>query len=137
MLGDQIYEGRGKITGVRVIEIEEGPNGVKTETSYIMQSKMKGIEITETGTFIAIMRSENKQYGEDKTVVMARDGSVGTIRSWGISQATGRPEKSMFRGLGIWGPSNTGKLAAFNNMTIVFNTEIDGENLAAKGWEWN
>ncbi len=136
MLGDQIYEARGKITGVRVIEIEEGPNGIKTETSYTMQGKQKGIEITETGTFIAVMRSENKQYGEDKTVVMTQDGSsTGTVRSWGIGQATG-PEKSRFRGFAIWGPSNTGKLAAFNNMTIVFETEAEGENLSAKGWEW-
>ena len=136
MLGDEIYEARGKVTGVRVIGIEEGPNGVRTETSYTMQGKIKGIEITETGTFIAVMRSENKQYGEDKTVIMARDGSsTGTVRSWGISQATG-PEKSSFRGFGICGQSNTGKLAAFNNMTIVFNTEVEGENLSAKGWEW-
>lgn len=81
MLGDQIYEARGKITGIRVIEIE-GPNGVKAETSYTMQGKLKGIEITETGTFTAVMRSENKQYGEDKTVVMAQDGSsTATIKS--------------------------------------------------------
>lgn len=60
MLGDQIYEARGKITGIRVIEIEEGPNGIKTETSYTMHGKQKGIEITETGTFTAVMRSENK-----------------------------------------------------------------------------
>lgn len=135
MLGDQIYEGRGKITGIRVLEIE-GPNGVKTETSYTMQSKLKGIDVTENGTFTAVMRSENKQYGEDKTIIVAHDGSsVGTMISRGIGQTTG-PEKLSFRGFAIMGPSNTGKLAAFNNMTIVFDTEVEGENLSAKGWEW-
>ena len=74
MLGDQIYEGTGKITGVRVLEIE-GPNGVKTETSCMLQSKLKGIDVTENGTFTAVMRSENKQYGVDKAVLIAQDGS--------------------------------------------------------------
>ncbi len=135
MLGDQIYEGRGKVTGVRVIEIE-GPNGIKTETSYTMQSKLKAIDVTETGTFTAVMRSDNKQYVEDKTIIVAQDGSsTGTIKSWGIGQATG-PGKSSFKGFAIMGPSNTGKLAAFNNITVVLETEVEGENLSAKGWEW-
>lgn len=135
MLGDQIYEGRGKLTGVRVLEIEEGPNGVKTETSYMLQSKVKGIDVIENGTFTSVMRSENKQYGEDKAVVMAQDGSTATMAAWGIGQATG-PEKISFRGFTIAGPSNTGKLAALNNVLFAFEAEIDGDNLSVKGWEW-
>lgn len=134
MLGDQIYEGRGKITGVRVLEIE-GPNGVRTETSYMLQSKLKGIDVTENGTFTAMMRSDNKQYGEDKAVLMAQDGSTATMAASGIGQSTG-VEKISFRGFAIAGPSNTGKLAAINNMVIAFEAEIDGDNLSLKGWEW-
>lgn len=133
MLGDQIYEGRGKLTGVRVLEID--PNGIKTETSYTLQSKLKGIDVTENGTFTAVMRSEDKQYGEDKAIVMAKDGSIATMTASGIGQATGA-EKISFRGFAITGPSNTGKLAAFNNMVIAFEAEIEGENLSIKGWEW-
>lgn len=134
MLGDQIYEGRGKLTGVRVLEIE-GPNGVKTETSYMLQSKLKGIDVTENGTFTAIMRSDNKQYGEDKAVLMTKDGSTATMAASGIGQSTGE-EKISFRGFAIAGPSNTGKLAAINNVVIAFEAEIDGDNLSIKGWEW-
>lgn len=134
MLGDQIYEGRGKITGVRVLEIE-GPNGAKTETSYTLQSKIKGIDVTEIGTFTSVMRSENKQYGEDKSIIMAQDGSSATTKAHGIGQATG-PEKISFRGFFIMGPSNTGKFAAFNNMVIAFEAEVNGDNLSIKGWEW-
>ena len=134
MLGDQIYEGRGKITGIRVLEIG-GPNGIKTETSYTLQSKIKGIDVTENGTFTAVMHSENKQYGEDKAVLMAQDGSTAAMAAWGIGQATG-PEKISFRGFAIAGPSNTGKLAAINNVVIAFEAEIEGDNLSVKGWEW-
>ena len=134
MLGDQIYEGKGKITGVRVLEID-GSDGVKTETSYMLQSKLKGIDVTENGTFTAVNRSENKQYGEDKAVVMAQDGSTAAMVARGIGQATG-PEKISFRGFAIAGPSGTGKLAALNNTVIAFEAEIEGENLSVKGWEW-
>jgi hypothetical protein len=135
MLGDQIYEGRGKITGVRVLEIE-GPHGLKTETTYTLQSKLKGIDVTENGTFTAVMRSENKQYGEDKAVLMSHDGSIATMIAHGIGEATGGPEIISFRGFAIAGPSNTGKLATVNNMVVAFETEIDGENISVKGWEW-
>lgn len=67
MLGDQIYEGKGKITGTRVLDVD----GPKIENSYMVQSKLKGIEVTETGTFTATMRSDGVQYGEDKALIMA------------------------------------------------------------------
>lgn len=88
MLGDQIYEGRGKITSIRVLEIE-GADGTKTETSYTMQSKLKGIDVTETGTVISVKRSENKQYGQCKAIFTTQDGSTATMASQGIDEPTG------------------------------------------------
>jgi hypothetical protein len=66
---------------------------------------------------------------------MARDGSTATMISQGIGQTTG-PEKISFRGFAIAGSSNTGKLAALNNVVIAFEAEIEGENISVKGWEW-
>jgi hypothetical protein len=131
MLGDQIYEGKGKITGTRVLDV----NIPTIENTYTVQSKLKGIEITETGTFTATMRSEGAQYGQDKAIIMTQDGSVTTMTAHGIGRATG-PEKISFRGFAIIGPSGTGKLAAFNNTTIVFEAEVEGDDLSIKGWEW-
>lgn len=91
--------------------------------------------MTENGTFTTVMRSENKQYGEDKAVVMAQDGSTAAMIARGIGHATG-PEKISFRGFVIAGPSSTGKLVALNNMVIAFEAEVNGDNLSVKGWEW-
>lgn len=131
MLGDQIYEGKGKITGTRVLDVD----GPKIENSYMVQSKLKGIEVTETGTFTATMRSDGVQYGEDKALIMAQDGSGGTMMAHGIGRQVGA-DKISFRGLAIMGPANTGKLATLNSLLVVFEAEVDGDNLSIKGWEW-
>lgn len=131
MLGDQIYEGKGKITGTRVLDVD----GPKIENSYMVQSKLKGIEVTETGTFTATMRSDGVQYGEDKALIMAQDGSGGTMMAHGIGRQVGE-DKISFRGLAIMGPANTGKLATLNSLLVVFEAEVDGDNLSIKGWEW-
>lgn len=131
MLGDQIYEGKGKVSGTRVLDV----NVPKVENNYTVQSKLKGIEVIETGTFTSTMRSDGAQYGEDKAIIMTHDGSVATMTAQGIGRAMG-PEKISFRGLAIMGPVNSGKLAAFNNLCIVFEAELEGDNLSIKGWEW-
>jgi hypothetical protein len=131
MLGDQIYEGKGKVTGQRVLELDVP----KVENTYMVQSKLKGVEITETGTFTSSLRPGGAQYGEDKAIIMAGDGSVSTMTAHGIGRATG-PDKISFRGFAITGGSGTGKLAEFNNLTIAFEAELDGEQLSIKGWEW-
>jgi hypothetical protein len=131
MLGDQIYEGKGKVTGQRVLKLDDP----QVENTYMVQSKLKGVDITETGTFTSTLRFGGAQYGEDKAIIMTRDGSVSTMTAQGIGRATG-PDKISFRGLAIMGGSGTGKLADFNNMTIVFEAELDGEQLSIKGWEW-
>lgn len=131
MLGDQVYEGKGKVTGQRVLDVEVP----KVENSYMVQSKLKGVEMTETGTFISIMRPGGAQYGEDKAVIMTADGDVTTMTATGIGRATAA-DKISFRGMAIVGGSGTGKLAGFNNMVIAFEAELDGENLTIKGWEW-
>jgi hypothetical protein len=131
MLGDQIYEGKGKITGTRVLDVDVP----KMENSYMVQSKLKGIEVTETGTFTATMRSDGAQYGEDKALIMAQDGSGGTMMAHGIGRHIGA-DKISFRGLAIMGPANTGKLAPLNNLLVVFEAEVEGDNISIKGWEW-
>lgn len=132
MLGEQVYEGKGKITGTRVIELDIP----KIENSYTMQSKLKGIEVQEMGTFTATMRSaDGVQYGEDKAVLMAPDGSGTTMAAHGIGRHTG-PGKISFRGFAIASASGTGRLAAINNIVVAFEAEVDGDNLSVKGWEW-
>ena len=131
MLGNQIYEGKGKVTSERVL----GLDPVKIESSYKVESKLKGIEVTEMGTYTSTMRPDGSMLGEDKSITMAKDGGVITATAQGIGRFTG-PEKISFRGLATMGPSGTGSLAAVNSLLIAFEVEIDGDNIFLKGWEW-
>lgn len=131
MLGEQIYEGNGKVTGTRILDVDTP----RIENSYTVQSRIKGIEVTEMGTFTATMRPDGTQYGEDKALIITTDGGGATITAHGIGRHTG-PDKISFRGLALMGPSGTGKLATLNSLTIAFEAEVDGDNLSIKGWEW-
>ncbi|MGH9877625.1 MAG: hypothetical protein ACRD5H_08300 [Nitrososphaerales archaeon] len=134
MLGEQIYEAKGKLNGVRIVDVE-GPEGAKMETSYTIQGTIKGIEVTEMGTFTSVRRSENVEYGEDRSCLMATGGSTAAMLSRGIGHPNGS-NKMSYRGFAIVGQSNTGKLAFLNNLVIAFEAEVDGDNLSVKGWEW-
>ncbi|HEV8388102.1 MAG TPA: hypothetical protein VGQ03_10825 [Nitrososphaera sp.] len=131
MLGDLVYESKGKVTGQRVLEL----NPPKIESSYSVAGKLKGIAITEMGTYTSTMRPDGTMWGEDKSITMAEDGSVTTATARGIGRLVG-PEKISFRGFATMAADGTGKLAAFNSMLIAFEVEVDGENIVLKGWEW-
>ena len=131
MLGDLVYESKGKITGERVLEL----NPPKIESSYTVEGKLKGTEVTELGTYTSTMRPDGSLWGEDKSITMAKDGSVTTATARGIGRFTG-PEKISFRGFATMGAEGTGKFGAVNSMLIAFEVEIDGENMVLKGWEW-
>jgi hypothetical protein len=134
MLGEQIYEARGTLTGVRIVDVE-GPEGAKLETSYTIRGRLKGIEVTEMGSFTSVKRDENTEYGEDKSVLMDKVGSVASMHSRGIGHPTG-PTKISYRGFAVLGNSNTGQFKFLNNTVIAFEGDVDGDNLAVKGWEW-
>lgn len=131
MLGDQIYEGKGKVSSERVLELDPP----KIESSYTMESKLKGMPVSEVGTYTSTMRPDGTMLGEDKAIIMSDDGSGTTATAQGIGRFTG-PEKISFKGFATVGPAGTGKLAAVNSLLIAIEVEVDGENLTIKGWEW-
>jgi len=55
MLGDLIYEGKGKIMGTRVLNAEEN----KVEHSGAVEGRFKEIDVTEIDTFWAFPVGEN------------------------------------------------------------------------------
>jgi hypothetical protein len=74
MLGEQIEELKGKITGQRVLE-SEGP---MIETSESVSGTMKGIQVEEMITFIGTPTVEKGViHGLGKGVIMAAGCGVG------------------------------------------------------------
>ncbi|MGH9985201.1 MAG: hypothetical protein ACRD8W_14765, partial [Nitrososphaeraceae archaeon] len=84
MLGELLFESNGRITGQRVLSVE---NGIpKFEISIAGTGIFTGnLEVTETWTYWAIQRSDGTSYGEGQGVIMTKDGHE-------VATATGRGE---------------------------------------------
>ena len=132
MLGDLIYEHKGKITSQRVLDVE----GAKMETSFSGSANYRGTECTEIGTYSTIYRPEGVLYGEGQGVITTKDGEIATWTGSGIGKFTGQG-KIRFTGSLFYSTSSAGKLSFFNNLVGVFEYEIDESgNTSAKVWEW-
>ena len=72
MLGDLFYEAKGRISSKRVLDLE----GPKTESSYILEGKMRGeIEVLEIGTFVKTPISDGFFFIEGKDIVTVKGNS--------------------------------------------------------------
>ncbi len=125
-----MYEGRGKIVGVRVL-----PDG-KVEQSLQESGKAWGVDVTNVGTLVASPRPDGSLSGEGQGFLQTKDGEVISWRLQGVGWPTGRGLGGSFRGaLFFWTASQ--KLAAANKVVGVFEHEVDETgNLSAKVWEW-
>jgi hypothetical protein len=137
-LGELIGEGRGKISGQRVLNVE----GSKIESSYTMDGKYSGEDCTEIGTYCTVMRQGAEagvMYGEGQGVITTKDGQeMATWSGQGIGRFTS-PGKVSFRGSLFFRTTSTsgGKLSSLNNLVGVFEYELDEHgNSSAKVWEW-
>ena len=133
MLGEQIAEVKGKVTGQRVLDVE----GPSIETSLSASGSLKGVQIKETITFVG--RPTNTSgtiHGIGKGVVMAGQFELATYTGEGIGRVD--PSGSInWRGSYFFSTLSTGKLASLNNLIGVFEVVIDTEgNFYEKLWEW-
>jgi len=135
MLGDLIYEAKGKIAGYRVLDVE----GPKIEVTIIQNGTLKGgikaTNIVHTGVYLD---PGGAYYAEGKGVFMAK-GDPSETATWtgqGIAHYLGQKRRdvgSVFRRTS----STTGKFAFLNNMVGVFEYETDEMgNSNGKIWGW-
>ena len=82
MLGEKIGEISGKITMQRVLPSLGGDP--KMETSFQATGSVLGINVSDTGTYRTVLRSDGTQYGEGQGVMMIRDGEIATWRGHGV-----------------------------------------------------
>ena len=143
MLGDLIYEHKGKIIGQRVLgnASEKGEVVVlpKIETTFSADAKLKGtIDITDTGTYLSIIRPGGILHGEGQGLYITKDGS-GETATW-TGQGVGRLTEGgrvSYRGSLFFRANSTGKLSFLNNIVTVFEYEVDESgNTTGKMWEW-
>ena len=139
VLGELIEQESGKITGRRVLDVE----GPKTESSFTMNGKWVGQDVTDIGTYWGVMRegteAQRVVYGEAQGVATTKDGQgMATYKVQGIGRFTS-PGKIRFHGSVFYRttPTSGGKLSSLNNKVGVFEYEEDEQgNCSVKVWEW-
>ena len=138
MLGEQIGEETGKVTGQRVLSIADEDGTPKIETTFSSNAKFKGIDTINTVTYWSVPRPGGMLYGEAKGVAMSKGGTgeVVTFTAYGVGRFTS-PGKVRFHGSVYYSTTSTGKLAFLNNVVGLFEHDSNEQgNASSKIWEW-
>lgn len=136
MLGELIFESRGRVSGQRVLSVE---NGIpKFEISIAGTGIFTGsLEVTTTWTYWAIQRPDGTSYSQGQGVIMTKDGQD-------MATATGRAEgkkvesgKTRYVGAIFYESYSRNKLAFLNHLIGVNEYEVDAlGNYEHRLWEW-
>ena len=133
MLGKQVGEERGKITGHRVVR--SGAGGPRVEITFQAKGKISGVEHSDMGTYWSAMRPGGFLHGEGQGILMTKDGDSVV---W-VGQGTGRfqPKGGMkWRGA-VYYQTASKKLAHLNGMAAAFEHDIDAnDNCTTRYREW-
>jgi len=136
MLGELMFESRGRVIGQRVLSVE---NGIpKFEISLAGTGIFAGdLEVTTTWTYWAIQRPDGTSFSEGQGVIMTKDGR-------NMATATGRAEgkkvesgKMRYVGVIFYETHSENKLAFLNHLVGVNEYEVDAlGNYEHRLWEW-
>ena len=136
MLGELIFESRGRVSGQRVLSVE---NGIpKFEISIAGTGIFTGsLEVTTTWTYWAIQRPDGTSYSQGQGVIMTKDGQD-------MATATGRAEgkkvesgKMRYVGAIFYETHSSNKLAFLNHLIGVNEYEVDALGAYEhRLWEW-
>ncbi|MGE0242607.1 MAG: hypothetical protein AB7F53_01785 [Nitrososphaeraceae archaeon] len=136
MLGDIIYEQKGKISGYRVLDTE----GPTVETTILGTGIINGIEVTDIVTYWSKPTSHSQDSEKvfdagGQGVISTKDGEMATWKGYGIGRYNSHNRTD--RGSVFFKSSTNGKLSFLNNKIGVFEYEADENgNTNGKIWEW-
>jgi len=131
-IDDLIYEGKGEITGTRVLNAEEG----KVENTAISIGIFNGINATEMETFWAIPVGNNVYQGGGQAIITTTaGGETASFQGYGMGYLDDSGTMKI-RGVNFYKTSSQ-ELSFLDNMVGLFEYEVDqSENTHKKVWEW-
>ncbi|MES2877895.1 MAG: hypothetical protein V4713_05680 [Pseudomonadota bacterium] len=133
MLGEMIGEGKGKITGVRVLPLDG--TGPRLEVSFQGTGKLLGQDITEVATYISTLTPQGVLNGTGQGLVTTRSGDMATWIGSGVGRPTGSGMAASWRG-SLCFQTVSPQLSALNKMAAAFEYEVDESgNTTEKSWE--
>ncbi len=134
MLGNQIGEETGQITGLRVLP--DDVHGRRVEVSFQQHGTLLGAQVTDNGTYTSVTRPDGSLFGEGQGVTLTEDGEVAAWRGQGVGRLTGHGMAVTYRGA-IFYQTTSDRLARLNGMAVVFEYETDDSGKAStKAYEW-
>jgi hypothetical protein len=133
MLGEQIGQEAGQVTGIRVLPSEGDPS---VEVSFQATGTLLGVRETNMGTYTTVTRPDGTLFGEGQGVIMTDDGEQATWKGGGAGRFTGDGTAVAWRGA-IYYQSASPRLARLHGMAVVFEYETDASGKSeAKSFEW-
>jgi hypothetical protein len=132
MLGELIGEMQGRVSSQRVIDVK----GPTMESSVMARGSFKGVQVTETLTYVANTSSKGVLHGVGNGIITTEDGDVATYSGEGIGKFDASGVLN-WRGSIFFETSSEGKLGFLNNIVGVFEAQVDAQgNFTDKTWEW-
>lgn len=131
MLGQQIGELKGKVTGQRVLDAD----GPTTETSLSFSGNFLATPVKANLTIVDRPAAAGVFHAKGQAVIMAGESELATWRVEAIGRISSSGAK--YRGSHFYSTSSTGKLASLNNVVGLFEAETDAKGTTSlKIWEW-
>jgi len=131
MLGEQIGERKGKVTGRRVVSTEPA----RIEVAFEAEGSLLGVAVKEIGTYTSQLRPDGSLYGEGEGVIMGKDGEIATWKGQGVG-VLGENGAVSYRGA-VYHQSGSTKFTRLNTVAGVFEYEVDADgNTTTKLYEW-
>jgi hypothetical protein len=134
MLGELLGEMEGKVSSSsqRVVDVK----GRTMETTVMASGSLKGVQVTETLTYVANPTSKGVLHGVGNGIITTEDGDIVTFTGEGIG-AFDASGVLKWRGAIFFDTSSEGKLGSLNNIVGVFEAQVDAQgNFRDKTWEW-
>ena len=132
MLGENVGNTQGKITGRRVLPSEGGP---KVEITISEAGKTLGLEVQVYATYTATLRPDGTLFGSGQGVAMAANGEGASFTGSGVGRFNENGGAS-FRGA-LYFQSDGATLSQLNGVAVVFENDADAnDNTGTKLWEW-
>jgi hypothetical protein len=133
MLGEQIGEERGKITGRRVLPSDG--SGPEVEVSFEASGTVLGTDVTDLGTYLSVVQPNGALYGEGQGVIMTPQGDLIQWTGAGRGRFTEQGGIS-FRGA-VYYQTSAEKFARLNGVAIIYEHESDRDGgVITRYWEW-
>ncbi|MFG2334552.1 hypothetical protein ACGFMM_33800 [Streptomyces sp. NPDC048604] len=133
MLGDQIGEEKGQVTGVRVLSTDGGHP--ITEASFESKGTLLGVEIDDMGTYETVVRPDGTQWGEGQGFSITKEGEIVTWHGSGVGHF-GDDGGIDWRGA-LYFETAAPRFAQLTGIAALFEFHVaaDGK-AAAKLYEW-